>query len=95
MGHGLYSFVLHPVAMQYFLQPDQRLTIKESSSAVYGKRTIVSSNTALGKGVKNYVDSNHDVKMYHTGCMAGNVALMLPNGKMVTAESAQLEGLPY
>uniref|UniRef100_A0A7S2ZWI6 Fructose-bisphosphatase n=1 Tax=Rhodosorus marinus TaxID=101924 RepID=A0A7S2ZWI6_9RHOD len=90
MGHGLYSFVLHPVAMQYFLQPDQRLTIKESSSAVYGKRTIVSSNTALGKGVKNYVDSNHDVKMYHTGCMAGNVALMLPNGGALVKPDAHL-----
>lgn len=81
MGHGLYSFVLHPVALQYFLQPDQRLTITEAGYAVYGKRTIISSPTPLGTGVRKFIEETPNVKMYHTGCMAGNVALMLPNGK--------------
>mmetsp|Transcript_3757 Transcript_3757/g.11186 ORF Transcript_3757/g.11186 Transcript_3757/m.11186 type:complete len:344 (+) Transcript_3757:103-1134(+) len=88
MGHGLYSFVLHPVAMQYFLQPDQRLTINEANLAVYGKRTIVNSQTPLGKGVKKYMDETDNVKMYHTGCMAGNVALMLPNGGVLIKPDA-------
>lgn len=82
MGHGLYSFVLHPVALQYFLQPDQRLTIEEANYAIYGKRTIISSPTTLGTGVRRFIEETPNVKMYHTGCMAGNVALMLPNGKM-------------
>eukprot|EP00172_Hildenbrandia_rubra_P000137 Plantae.Rhodophyta-Hildenbrandia_rubra.ctg10619.p1 GENE.Plantae.Rhodophyta-Hildenbrandia_rubra.ctg10619~~Plantae.Rhodophyta-Hildenbrandia_rubra.ctg10619.p1 ORF type:complete len:321 (-),score=56.15 Plantae.Rhodophyta-Hildenbrandia_rubra.ctg10619:1290-2252(-) len=88
MGHGLYSFVMHPVALQYFLQPAMRVTLPENPSAVYGERRLVKKQEdVVGKCIAKSLDK-HCGSMYGTGCLVGDVHLMLQNGGIVVGKGS-------
>ena len=88
MGHGLYSFVMHPVALQYFLQPAMRVTLPENPSAVYSDRRFVKKQDGvLGRCIAKCLDK-HCGSMYGTGCLVGDVHLMLQNGGVVVGKDA-------
>lgn len=74
--HGVYSFSLHPVARQYFLQPTHPLTIPETLTAIYGERSKIRGKnniTPVGEAINKYMrEYTHPVKTFDTGTIIGN-----------------------
>jgi len=86
MGHGVYSFVMHPVALQYFQQPAARLRLPEGGTAVYTPRSTVGGGGGgpVGASVAAALTASRG-SVFHTGTLLGNVHLMLQTGGAVVA----------
>ena len=89
MGHGSFSFVLHPVAQQYFLQPNMKLSISENSSTLYCNRRLLSENTPLGTAAAK-VAQRYCCNMFSSGCFVGDVHLLLQSGGLLIARDVHL-----
>lgn len=89
MGHGTFSFVMHPVAQQYFLQPAMRTTIAENPAAVYCDRRILVENTPLGRATGKLLQK-FCCNVFSTGCLVSDVHLLLRTGGVLIAQSVHL-----
>lgn len=89
MGHGTYSFVLHPVALQYFLQPAMRLAIPENPTTMYSDRALLHRGTPISNSVSKMVDKLC-CSMFTTGCVVGDVHQLMQTGGVLVAEGVHL-----
>lgn len=89
MGHGVYSFVMHPVALQYFLQPAMRLAIPENPTTVYSDRILLRKSSAIGKSLAKMVDKLC-CSMFTTGCLVGDVHQLMQTGGVLVFENVHL-----
>lgn len=89
MGHGAYSFVLHPVAMQYFLQPAMRLAIPENPTTVYGDRVLLRKESPIRASLSKMVDK-FCCSMFTTGCLVGDVHQLMQTGGLLVIEGVHL-----
>lgn len=85
MGHGVYSFVMHPVALQYFLQPPMHLNIPENPTVVYTDRKLLRNGAhpvaaPLAKMVDKLACS-----IYTTGCLTGDLHQLMQTGGVLVA----------
>lgn len=89
MGHGVYSFVLHPVALQYFLQPAMRLSIPENPSTIYTDRCLLRKPTPIAAALNTLVDRMCS-SIFTTGCLVGDVHQLVQTGGLVVAANVHL-----
>lgn len=89
MGHGVYSFVMHPVALQYFLQPPIRHTIPENPTTVYSDRAMLKTSAPISKSLSSMVDKFQS-SMYTTGCVVGDVHQLIQTGGVLVAANVHL-----
>lgn len=89
MGHGSYSFVLHPVALQYFLQPAMRLAIPENPITVYSDRALLHRGTPVANSLSKMVDKLC-CSMFTTGCVIGDVHQLMQTGGVLVREGVHL-----
>ena len=89
MGHGVYSFVMHPVALQYFLQPAMRVAIPENPTTVYSDRAILHSSTPIAASLSKMVDK-FCCSMFTTGCLIGDLQQLLQTGGVLVAHDVHL-----
>ncbi|CAN8065149.1 unnamed protein product [Agarophyton chilense] len=96
MGHGVYSFVLHPVALQYFLQPAMRLALPENPTVVYSDRVFLRSPDPIAASLSNLIDKMC-CSMFTTGCLVGDVHQFLQTGGLLVAANVHLmcEAAPF
>lgn len=80
-NHGVYSFCLHPVATQYFLQPSSALSIPESGIGMYCDRAQVRRDAFVGSCVMKYVEaSEQPPRMFDAGTLIGNFNQVTTHG---------------
>lgn len=91
MRHGVYSFVLQPISIQYFLQPAVRILIPESST-VYAAREFLlrdpshsPASAALQKSIERYRS-----RTFTTGGLVGDLHMLLQTGGILVHEDAHL-----
>ncbi|KAA8499964.1 Fructose-1,6-bisphosphatase class 1 [Porphyridium purpureum] len=89
LGQGLYSFVLHPLARQYFLQPNHKLMWEPNVTCVYLDRNLLREDTPLAHAVKKFVQ-DHNLRVGDSGCAVVNVALCIQNGGLLVWKDAHL-----
>ena len=89
MGHGVYSFVLHPVALQYFLQPAMRLAIPENPTSVYSDRAVLRSKSPIAAHLSKMVDKLC-CSMFTSGCVIGDLHQLLQTGGVLIATDLHL-----
>ncbi|PXF41253.1 Fructose-1,6-bisphosphatase class 1 [Gracilariopsis chorda] len=89
MGHGVYSFVLHPVALQYFLQPAMKLVLPENPTVVYSDRAMLKTIQPISNSLSKLV---HKMccSMFTTGCLVGDVHQLLQTGGLLVAADVHL-----
>lgn len=90
MGHGVYSFVMHPVALQYFLQPPMHLNIPENPTVVYTDRKLLHDkkqpiSAPLAKMVDKLASS-----VFTTGCLVGDLHQLMQTGGVLVATNVHL-----
>lgn len=91
MGHGTSSFVMHPVAQQYFLQPSIPLTIPENSNIIYCNRDILRVNTSFGTAMKKLLSHNtSSFSVSSSGCLLGDLHMLLRTGGVLIAQNVNL-----
>ncbi len=89
MGHGTSSFVMHPVAQQYFLQPATPLMIPENDKVVYCNRDILRADSSLGSAAKELLgDAKFSVSS--SGCLLGDLHMLLRTGGVLIAQNVNL-----
>lgn len=89
MGHGVYSFVMHPVALQYFLQPPMRLNIPENPTVIYMDRKLLSSNHPLSAPLGKMVDKL-TCSVFTTGCLVGDLHQLMQTGGILIKTNVHL-----
>mmetsp|Transcript_1167 Transcript_1167/g.2443 ORF Transcript_1167/g.2443 Transcript_1167/m.2443 type:complete len:338 (-) Transcript_1167:1140-2153(-) len=89
MGYGVHSFSLHPVAVQYFLQPNQRVVIPEGGSTLFGSRSIFRDDIPMGKAMATFADEK-GWQCQHVGTFLGNTHYLLKMGGIVFAKDVDL-----
>lgn len=89
MGHGSHSFVLHPVAMQYFLQPAMRLAIPENPTTVYSDRKLLRNGSPISAPLAKMVDK-FCCSMFTTGCLVGDVHQFMQTGGLLVFDGVHL-----
>lgn len=89
MGHGVYSFVMHPVALQYFLQPPVRITVPENPTIVYADRKLLSNSHPLSTPLRKMVDKLA-CSMFTTGCLVGDVHQLMHTGGILVKTGVHL-----
>lgn len=90
MKHGVYSFVMHPVTLQYFLQPSTHLMFPESPTTVYCRRELLLNNSSeVAQRVKDMI-SKYSASTLTTGCLVGDLHMVLQNGGVLVADKAHL-----
>lgn len=89
MGHGVYSFVMHPVALQYFLQPAMRLAIPENPTILYSDRALLRKGIPISTSLCKMVDKLC-CSMFTTGCLVGDVHQLMQTGGVLVAEGVHL-----
>ncbi len=98
-SHGVFSFCLHPVATQYFLQPTTALSIPESSVAVYGDRQRIKNDPEVGAALTRFIAENKPkpCKNFDTGSMVGNFNEVSLHGGVAVKFDAHLlcEAAPF
>lgn len=72
--HGVYSFCLHPVATQFFLQPSSAITIPDVFDKVYVDRARLRNDAEVGESLTDLFLTRGPtpVKTYDTGTLVGN-----------------------
>lgn len=89
MGHGVYSFVMHPVALQYFLQPPVRVSIPENPTIVYTDRKLLTGNHPLSAPLAKMVDKL-TCSMFTTGCLVGDLHQLIQSGGILIKTNVHL-----
>lgn len=89
MGHGVFSFVMHPVAAQYFLQPAAPLVIPDNQGVVYCDRKIMLGDSELAVKSRGLLDSDK-FKISSAGCLVSDVYLLLRTGGVLIAKDVHL-----
>lgn len=89
MGHGVYSFVMHPVALQYFLQPPMHLIIPENPTIVYSDRKLLNSPESISPLLAKMVDKL-SCSMFTTGCLVGDLHQLMQTGGVLVAVDVDL-----
>lgn len=89
MGHGVYSFVMHPVALQYFLQPPMQLNIPENPTVVFSDRALLRKSNVVSAPLAKLVDKL-TCSMFTTGCLVGDVHQLMQTGGLLVAEGVHL-----
>lgn len=89
MGHGLYSFVMHPVALQYFLQPPMRLSVPENPTVIYADRKLLTSSHPISSSLAKMVDK-FSSSMFTTGCLVGDLHHLMQTGGVLIATNVHL-----
>lgn len=89
MGQGLYSFVLHPVALQYFLQPSTRIAIPDATTVYCDRTLLLAKQSALGKVLQKCVES-YQGSTITTGCLVGDLHMLLQTGGVLFARDVHL-----
>lgn len=89
MGHGVFSFVMHPVALQYFLQPPMHLIIPENPTIVYSDRKLLNSFHDISYSLKKMVNTL-SCSMYTTGCLVGDLHQLMQTGGVLVAINVHL-----
>lgn len=86
--HGVYSFTLHPVATQYFLQPTMALRIPPIGGGIHVDRTRLFKDPIVGGALSKYIDTcSKPPSMYDTGVLIGNFNdAMLRGGVVIQFE---------
>eukprot|EP00871_Galdieria_phlegrea_P004900 jgi/Galph1/5410/GphlegSOOS_G4070.1 len=88
MGNGVYEFLLHPVAKQYFLNASQRIKIPENGS-IWGERSYIKTCEGLAQDVANRVLQKNETT-YHTGTLIGDFDNILRNGGVLIARNVHV-----
>jgi fructose-1,6-bisphosphatase I len=71
--HGVYSFALHPVATQYFLQPTTALHIPLTRGIIACDRGRLLKDPIVGAAVNKYFSTREKAPaMFDTGVLSGN-----------------------
>lgn len=82
--HGVYSFALHPVATQYFLQPTMALRIPLAAGGISVDRARLFKDPIVGAAVSNFMTScSKPPPMYDTGVLIGNFNDAMLRGGLV------------
>lgn len=89
MGHGVYSFVLHPVTLQYFLQPAMRVNMPENPTVVYADRALLREPTRLADSLAKILEK-YCCSMFTTGCLVGDVHHVLQTGGILITPNVHL-----
>jgi len=89
MGYGLFSFVMHPVAVQYFLQPTNQIMLDPVPSCVYASRAFLKGDSPLAKSLAAFVISKN-LKTVQAGSLLVNFAMLIQNGGILAAEGVHL-----
>lgn len=89
MGHGVYSFVMHPVALQYFLQPPMRLNIPENPATIYADRALLHTSSPISSSLSKMVDKLC-CSMFTTGCLIGDVHQLIQTGGVLVFSNVHL-----
>lgn len=91
MGHGLHSFVLQPVSLQYFLQPAQRVSIPEGASTYLPRELALRPKetcqiaAAMQRAEKRFRGQN-----FTTGGLVGDLHMLLLTGGVLVREGVHL-----
>ena len=73
IGQCVYSFCLHPVAVQYFLQPPNAVRLGSGCHDVYGDYAGVKADETLGKAVLDFAAAGEKRgAFYDTGSVIAN-----------------------
>lgn len=89
MGHGVYSFVMHPVALQYFLQPPMHLNIPENPTVVYTDRMLLHAKHPISSALAKMVDKMSS-SIFTTGCLVGDLHQFMHTGGVFIATEVHL-----
>eukprot|EP00180_Rhodochaete_pulchella_P002127 Plantae.Rhodophyta-Rhodochaete_pulchella.ctg32148.p1 GENE.Plantae.Rhodophyta-Rhodochaete_pulchella.ctg32148~~Plantae.Rhodophyta-Rhodochaete_pulchella.ctg32148.p1 ORF type:complete len:347 (-),score=42.73 Plantae.Rhodophyta-Rhodochaete_pulchella.ctg32148:106-1146(-) len=89
MGYGVHSFSLHPVAVQYFLQPNQRIEIPTGGTSLFASRKTVLQDAPLGKALSKLM-TEKTWKLQDVGSFVANTYYMIKLGGVVVVEQADL-----
>mmetsp|Transcript_26281 Transcript_26281/g.63905 ORF Transcript_26281/g.63905 Transcript_26281/m.63905 type:complete len:344 (+) Transcript_26281:69-1100(+) len=89
MGYGVYSFSLHPVAVQYFLQPNQRIMVPTGGATLFGSRALATSEASLGAAMSKCL-TKRSWKFQDVGTLVGNVYYMIKLGGVVVVDKSDL-----
>lgn len=89
MGHGTFSFVMHPVAQNYFLQPAMRTAIPDNPDIVYCDRRILREETPLASAAGKLLEK-YQCNVLTTGCLVGDLHLLLRTGGVLIAQNVHL-----
>lgn len=90
LNQGAFSFVLHPVATQYFLQPRTELRIKEGCADVYADSGHLKSNQ-LNPAIRRVTESFEPRgSLFDSGCFLANFHGAATSGGVVLAFDVHL-----
>ncbi|KAK4525753.1 hypothetical protein GAYE_SCF16G3662 [Galdieria yellowstonensis] len=83
MGNGVYEFLLHPVAKQYFQSPPYRIQIPKTK-ALWGERWYIRNCEGFARQVANSLSQE---KTFHTGSLIGDFDSVLRMGGVLLARN--------
>lgn len=89
MGYGTFSFVMHPVAQNYFLQPAMHTSIAQNTAVVYCDRSIIHQDTPLATASRKLMEK-YSCNVLTTGCLIGDIHLLLRTGGLLIAQNVHL-----
>lgn len=91
LRQGAYSFVLHPVATQYFLQPRTERRVKNSCFDVYADTAKLRENKPLYDAVRRVAASSEPRgSVYDAGCFVANFHGASTSGGVVVSCDAHV-----
>ncbi|GJQ12433.1 hypothetical protein GpartN1_g4319.t1 [Galdieria partita] len=85
MGNGVYEFLLHPVAKQYFQNPSYHLQIPKTKT-LWGERSYIRNCEGFAREVANQVLQENE-KTFHTGSLIGDFDNVLRMGGVLLARN--------
>lgn len=91
LGQGSFSFCLHPVARQYFLQPRNEITLREGCADVYADTRSLAREPSTRAAVRTAVaEGEMRGKIFDTGCLVANFHGAVVSGGAVFAPETHL-----
>ncbi|GJD06349.1 Fructose-1,6-bisphosphatase class 1 [Galdieria sulphuraria] len=85
MGNGVYEFLLHPVAKQYFQSPSYRLQVPQTET-LWGERSYIRNCEGFAREVASHVLQENE-KTFHTGSLIGDFDSVLRMGGVLLARN--------
>jgi fructose-1,6-bisphosphatase I len=80
MGNGVYKFLLHPVAKQYFQNPSYRIQLPQTKTLLWGERSYIRNCEGFARKVADDMLQGNQ-KTFHTGSLIGDFDSVLRMGK--------------
>lgn len=89
MGDGVYSFILQPVARQYFVQPSLPLKLAQDKYDLYVNYPCAKIDKQVGQKVVELCKQEKGT-IFDNGCFTANVAGAMKNGGIIFATDVHL-----